>query len=114
MFMTGRADELGDEEIGRMEVDLGGGADLLQHAIVHDDDAVGERHGLDLVVRDVDRGRAVLEMQALEFDAHGLAQLGIERTDGLVEQQRLGPAHQRAADGDALHVAARERRRPRA
>ena len=109
-----RADELGDEEIGGIEVDLGGRADLLQDALVHHDDAVGERHRLDLVVRHVDRGRAVLEVEALELDAHAFAQLGIERADGLVEEQRLGPADQRAADGDALHVAARERRRPRA
>ncbi|MNL87384.1 hypothetical protein D3C87_2165150 [compost metagenome] len=73
---------------------------------MHDHDAVGQRHGLDLVMRHVNRGGAVLDMQALELDPHALAQLGIERTDGLIEQDGLGSAHQRAADGHALHVAA--------
>ena len=95
-----------------MEVDLRRRADLLQDALVHDGDPVGERHRLDLVVGDVDRGRAVLDVQPLQFGAHVLAQLGVERADRLVHQQRLRPAHQRPADRDALHVAARQRRRP--
>jgi hypothetical protein len=86
------ADELRHEQVGRMRVDVGGRAHLLQHAFVHDDDAVGEAHRLDLVVGDVDRGRALLEMQPLDLGAHLLAQLGVERADRLVHQHRLGPA----------------------
>ncbi len=51
-------------------------------------------------------------MEALQLAAHLLAQLGVERADRLVHQHRLRPPHQRAADGDALHVAAGEVRRP--
>ena len=105
------ADELRDEQVLRMGVDLGRAADLLQHALMHDDDAVGEAHRLDLVVGDVDGGRALLQVQALDLGAHLLAQLGVERADRLVHQHRLGPAHQRAPDRHALHVAARQRRR---
>ena len=54
----------------------------------------------------------VLDVQALQLGAHLLAQLGVERADRLVHQHRLGPPHQRAADGDALHVAAGQRRGP--
>ena len=105
------ADELRDEQVLRMGVDLGRAADLLQHALMHDDDAVGEAHRLDLVVGDVDRRRALLQVQPLDLGAHLLAQLGVERADRLVHQHRLGPAHQRAPDRHALHVAARQRRR---
>ena len=94
-----------------MQVDLGGRADLLQDALVHHRDPVGERHRLDLVVGDVDGGGAVLEVQALQLGAHVLAQLGVERADRLVHQHRLRAAHQRAADRDALHVAAGQLRR---
>ena len=106
------ADELRDEEVRGVMVDVGRRADLLQHALVHDGDAVGERHRLDLVVRDVDGGLLVLEVQPLQLGAHLLAQLGVERADRLVHQHRLRPAHQRAADRDALHVAAGELRGP--
>ena len=106
------ADELRDEQVGRLVVDLVRGVDLLQHAVVHDADPVGHGHRLDLVVRDVDRGRVVLDVQPAQFGAHLLAQLGVERADRLVHQHRLRPPHQRAADGHALHVAAGQRRRP--
>ena len=55
-----RADEAGDEEVGRIVVDLARRVDLLDDALVHDRDAVGQRHRLDLVVGDVDRGDAEL------------------------------------------------------
>ena len=51
----GRADEAGDEQVGRLVVELLGVSDLLEHAAAHHRDAVPERHRLDLVVRDVDR-----------------------------------------------------------
>ena len=78
---------------------------------MHDDDAVGEAHRLDLVVGDIDGGRALLDVQPLDLRPHLLAQLGVERADRLVHQHRLRPPHQRPSDGHALHVAARQRRR---
>ncbi len=53
-----RADEAGDETCRRVVVQLVRRANLLDHAVAHHDDAVGERHRLDLVVRHVDRGGA--------------------------------------------------------
>ena len=53
------ADELRHEQVGRVGIDLFGRADLLQHALVHDHDPVGQRHRLDLVMGDIDRGRAL-------------------------------------------------------
>ena len=58
-----RADEAGDEEVGGMVVEIERRADLLDHAGAQHDDAVGERHRLDLVVGDEDHGRAELPVQ---------------------------------------------------
>ena len=49
-----RADEAGDEDIVGIVVEPHRRADLLDAAGVQDDDAVGERHRLNLVVGDVD------------------------------------------------------------
>ena len=74
----GRADEARDEAIERAPVEVERGADLLHQAVVHDDDAVAQRHGLDLVVgHEHRRGRHALA-QLLDLEAHLRAQLGVE------------------------------------
>ena len=73
---------------------------------MHDDDAVGHRHRLDLVVGDIDRGGLELLMQRLDLGAHVDAQLGVEVGKRLVEQEHLRIAHDGAAHGDALALAA--------
>ena len=52
----GRADEAGHEQVGGLVGAPPGGADLLDEAVLHDDDAVAQGHGLGLVVGDVDEG----------------------------------------------------------
>ena len=47
-------------------------------------------------------------MQLADLDPHLHAQRRIEVGERLVEQERLGLAHDRAADGDALALAAGE------
>ena len=89
-----------------MVVQLQRRADLLDDAVVHDDDAVGHRHRLDLVVRDVDGGRLQPLVQRLDLGAHRHAQLGVEVGQRLVEQEHLGVAHDRAAHRHALALAA--------
>ncbi len=83
-------------------------ADLLDHAVAHHDDLVGHRHRLDLVVRHVDRGRLEPLVQFLDLGAHLHAQLRIEVRQRLVEEEHLRVAHDRAAHGDALALAAGE------
>ena len=73
---------------------------------IHHHDTVGERHRLDLIVRDVNGGGADLLVHALDLGAHLHAQLGVEVGQRLVEQKDLGIAHDRAAHGDALALAA--------
>ena len=50
--------------------------------------------------------RARLDL--LELELHLLAELQVERAERLVEQQRRGPVDERAGEGDALLLAARE------
>ena len=101
-----RADEAGDEEVRRMVEDLLRRADLLDEAVAHDDDAVAERHGLDLVVRDVDEGGVDLLAQLDDLSAHLVTQLGVEVGQRLVHQEDLRAADDGAADGDTLPLAA--------
>jgi hypothetical protein len=61
-----RAHEVGDEEIGRVVVDLGRRAELLDLAIAHHGDLGRQRHRLDLVVGDIDdRGAGGLACRRL-------------------------------------------------
>jgi len=85
-----------------------GAPDLRHPPVLQHDDAVGHGHGLDLVVGDVDGGRLQLLVQRADLRAHLHAQLGIEVGERLVEQEELGIAHDGAAHGDALTLAARE------
>ena len=60
-----------------------------------------------LVVRHDDEGDADILLQPCQFEPHLVAQFGIERRQRLVEQQHLGPLHQRAGQCHALALAAR-------
>ena len=84
-----RADEARDEEIVRPVVEVERPADLLDDAVMHDDDLVGHGHGLDLVVCHID-GRGLQPLvQFLDLGAHGDAQLGVEIRQRLVEEEDL-------------------------
>ena len=85
--------ELTGKDVDRFEEHLVGLRDLHDPAIVHQHDAVGKRHGLALVVRDIDRGDAELALQMAEFPAHFLAKLLVDRRQWLVEQQHGGIAN---------------------
>ena len=92
----------------RVFVDLARGAELDQAALVEDADMGGHRHRLDLVMGHVKEGGAQVGVDALQLDPQVGAQLGVERGERFVHQVDAGVAHQRAADGDALHLAARK------
>ena len=82
---------------------MGAGVDDL--AVVHDDDAVGERDHAH-AVRDHERGAVAgeffehLEDELLAFD--------VDLAGGFVEQQDFGIAEDRAGERDALPLAAGE------
>ncbi len=105
------ADEARDELGIRVLVHILRRADLLDAAGIHDDDAIGHRHRLDLVVRHVDRRVLELVVQAADLEAHAAAQVGIEVRQRLVEQQDVRLRGKRAGEGDALLLPAGELRR---
>ena len=57
---------------------------------------------------DIDRGHADLALQASEFPAHILAELFVNGGQGLIEEQRLGPADNRARQRHLLPRARRQ------
>ncbi|MCB1550096.1 MAG: hypothetical protein KDJ41_20020, partial [Hyphomicrobiaceae bacterium] len=73
------ADERVHEEALGPVVDFGRRASLLDVAAIHDDDPVGERLRLFLIVGDDDRGDAEGALQADEFELQLDAQGAIER-----------------------------------
>ena len=103
------ADEAGDEQVGGMVENLLRGADLLDVTVAHDDDTVAQRHGLGLVVGDVDESGVDALAQLDDLRAHLVAELGVEVGQGLVHQHDLRVTHDRAANGDTLALAAGER-----
>ena len=107
-----RADEVGDERRRRMVVDLARGPELLDLATVHHRDPVAHRERLLLVVRHVDERSPELVLDPLQLELHVLAQLHVQRTERLVEQQRGRAVDERPRERDPLLLAARELARP--
>ena len=103
-----RADEAGDELVHGVVVEHLGRVHLLEVALLHHGDAVAHRHRLHLVVRDVDRRRADLALDARDLGAHLHAQLRVQVGERLVHQEGLRLAHDRAAQGNALALPARK------
>ena len=103
-----RADEIGDVAGVRRLVDLRRRGDLHDLAVVHDRDAVGDRHRLLLVVRDDDEGQPELVLQVDQLELRLLAELLVERAERLVEEQHLRPLGDGAGERHALPLAAGE------
>ena len=86
----------------RTLIDIRRGADLLDASGVEDRDPVRHRQRFFLVVRDEDERDPDLALQLLELDLHLLAQLEVERTQRLVEQQDAGAVDQGTSQGNTL------------
>ena len=91
--------------MGDIDVDdlLDGGG-----AGAHHDHAVGELHGFVDVVGDEDDGLALRLPDAQQFAAHDQAGDGIERAEGLVEEEHVGVHRQGARHFEPLLHAAGE------
>ncbi|MCY1353754.1 hypothetical protein D9M68_483180 [compost metagenome] len=100
------ADEAEDEGRDRMVVDLVRRADLFDRALAHDDDAVGQFQRLLLVVGDEDRRVAGAVVDLAQPLAQFLPDLGVERAEGLVEQQHVRLDRHGAGERHALALAA--------
>jgi hypothetical protein len=93
--------------------DLRWASDLLDPALAHDDDAIGDLESLFLVVghehaRDVD-----LVVEPPQPLTELLPDLGVERAERLVEEQHLRLGGEGAGERDPLALAAGELRRHR-
>ena len=96
------AEEVGDEGRAGSFVERCRVAHLLEATAVHHRDGVGHGHRLLLVVGDVDEGQADLLLDPFQLDLHLPAQLEVERPEGLVEQEDIGPVDDGPGQGDAL------------
>ena len=83
-------------------------AHLLHAACVEDGDAVREPERLVLVVGDEEHRLPELAAQRADLADQSLAQVAVERAEGLVEHQQRRCRRERAGKGDALLLAARE------
>ncbi len=101
-------DEIGDEPVARPLVDVARRADLHDAPAVHHGDHVRQGERLGLVVGHVNGGDAELALNALQLEAHALAQLGIEVRQRLVEEKKPRLHHQRAGQRKTLLLAARQ------
>ena len=106
VHQVGDAKEVGDERGGRVLVHLARRAALLDVAAVHHGDPVAHGERFLLVVRHVEEGDADPLLQLLELHLQLSSQLGVERTERLVEQQHGRLQHERAGQRHALLLAA--------
>ena len=106
-----RPDEAHDELVRRVLVEVARLADLHDLALVHEDDAVGDLHGLFLVVRH-EHGRDVdVVVEMSEPLPQLLPNACVERAERLVEEQHPGLDRERACKRHALALPTRELRR---
>ena len=72
------------------------------------DDVIAQLACILRIVRDQNHRKLQASLQAVQLIAQGLAQGGIERGEGLIQQQGSRLRRQRASKGHALALAARE------
>ena len=101
-----QADELRHERRRRVGVQLGGGGELLELALAHHPDPVGDGERLLLVVRDEQCRRADIELYAADLVAQRRAHLGVEGRQRLVQQQHPRLDRECPSQRDTLLLAA--------
>ena len=105
---VGLAEKFGEPAGLRALVDLFRRADLQHAAAAHHGDGVGERQRLGLVVRHQQCALTGVFEDAPDLLTQRLAEVGIERGEGLVEQHDLRIAGEGAGERDPLALAARQ------
>jgi hypothetical protein len=103
-----RTDEGRDERVRRARVEVVRRAHLLEDARAHDGEAVGERHRLDLVVRDEDERRLEPPLELHQLHPHLATELRVEVRERLVEEEDGRVPHDRAPERHALALPAGE------
>ncbi len=108
---AGAAEEARDEDIRGPLVHLGGGAQLSDAPAVQNGQPLRQAHRLTLVVCDIQHGGVEGVVQLEQLSAELAAEGRVEVRQGLIEEERLRLAHDRAPQRHALSLAARELRR---
>ena len=89
-----------------MVVKLVGRPDLLDPSLVDHHDPVGHVQGLLLIMSDEDRGDMHLVVQPSQPGSQLLTDVGIERTERLIQQQHAGLDRKRAGQSHPLPLTA--------
>jgi hypothetical protein len=97
-----RADEFGYEPRGGTMTDLVWGADLLDASFVENEDTIGKRHRLQLIMRHVDDGLAAVTVKRPELETKRDAKSGVEIGERFIQHEQPRMVGNGAADGDAL------------
>ena len=100
------ADEVRDKCVFRLVIDILGRADLLDAALIHDDDSVGHGKRLLLIVGHIYKSDAHRLLDTLELVLHILAKTQVKSAERLVKQQHLRTVNQCASYGDTLLLTA--------
>src|SRR6185295_11507840 len=100
------AHEARNVKVRRLLVNFLRCGDLLHDAVLHHDDAVGQRQGLVLVVRNVDGGPVELTVDTAYFGPRLDAELRVEVRQRLVREDQRRLDDDRAGDRDPLLLAA--------
>ena len=108
---VGRADEIRRETTDRAPIQRARFTLFDDASGFHDDDSIGHRKRLGLIMSHVDRGDRQLLLNAADLGARSIAEPGIEIRQWLVEQQHFGTADDRARQRDTLLLAAGKLRR---
>nr|GEX10615.1 hypothetical protein [Tanacetum cinerariifolium] len=103
-----RAEEPCDEQVGRVMIKLQRRPDLFDATAVEHDHLVGQGHGFDLIVGDVDHRCLQLLVQARQFQSGLNAQGSVKVGQRFIEQEDFRVAHDGATDGYALALTARQ------
>ena len=106
-----RSEEAGDKFIGRHVEQVHRRADLHDFTVLQHNDLVGERHRLDLVMRHINGGGIELAVEFGNLDTGIMTKRCIQVRQRFVKQEHIRVADNGTANGDALALAARERRR---
>ena len=104
---VGLTNEVRDIRADRPAVDVGRRAVLRHLASLHNNDPVGQRQRLLLVMGDIDEGDSDLSLQCLQLGLHPSPHFQVERAERLVQQQHGRPGYERARQGHPLLLASR-------
>ena len=96
------------KKIDRIIVHLERGTKLLQLSILHDGNAIGQRHRLHLVVGDQDRRAFYFIVNTFDLDTQHLTHLTVKVGKGLVQQEHLRAAYQSPRNIDPLLLSPRK------